>query len=900
MLLSKRNHTAGEIAPAMYARTDVAAFQNGLRTCRNTIVRKHGGTQNRPGTKYICSTKTAANRVRLIPWEFNSDQTYVLEFGDYYIRFIRNGAQITVSGVSAWDSGTTYAIGNLVSKSGVNYYAIATGSNKDPATQTAYWYALTGSIYEIPTPYALADIQTLNFSQSGDVMTLTHPSYAVRELARTGHTSWTLSLVTFAPSISAPTGLASSASGTSHYYVVTAVKKDTYEESLPTDPVGASNETSTLSWAVVADAQEYNVYKKKKGVYGFIGVADSTQFIDATISADEADTPPAKRNPFAVTPMKTVAVGAGGTGYAKGDILTITQTGASSGKVKVEAVNAGAVTSVSIYDPGQNYSVANGLATTGGTGSNCTINITAVTTDNFPSTSNYYQQRQLFGNTNEDTEKIWGSKSANYKNMTQSSPLQDDDAVTFPVRGRQVNSVKHLIDLGKLIVFTYGAEWVVHGDQAGILRAGEINQVQQSYNGCSFLRPIIINDTALYVQSRQNIVRDLKYQMSPDGSDGYTGTDLTIMSEHLFEQFTLEDWAFTQTPNPIAWIVRDDGVLLGLTYLRDHRIFAWHRHDFQDAEVENVAAVSEGSEDVLYLSIKRTIDGSVVRYIEKFASRRIDTILDAIFMDSSLSFDGRHTGSTTMTLSGGTNWTYDESLTLTASAGFFVAGDVGNEIHLTGADGTILRCRIMAYTSNTVVTVQSHKTVPASMRAAAITTWGKAVDELTGLSHLEGEDLAIIGDGFVVASPNNEAYTVKTVSSGSVTLDKPYVVIHAGLPFISDVETLDIDTASGEALAGESKLVSAVRLYVEASRGIFAGPQPPSDDDTDPLEGLYEFKGRNAESYDDPTELKTQVIEVKVKSLWNTNGRVFVRQVDPLPLNILGIFPDLMLPPTRS
>lgn len=898
MLLSKRNHTSGELSPAMYGRTDVAAYQNGLRTCRNFLVRKHGGVQNRPGTKYICSVKTSTDRVRLIPWEFNADQTYVLEFGNKYIRFIRNGAQVTVSGVSDYDGGTAYVIGNLVASGGINYYCIQEGTGQTPASSPTYWYPLTGDIYEIPTPYSATDVQLLNFSQSGDVMTLTHPSYAVRELARTGHTNWTLSLETFAPSISAPTGLASSASGTSKYYVVTAVKEDTYEESLPTDPVGSSSETSTLSWNSVADAKEYNVYKKKGGVYGFIGVADDPSFTDATISADVTDTPPNVRNPFAVTPLKTVTVSEGGTGYAVGNILTVTQTGATNGKLRVNKVNAGAVTDISIVNPGENYAVANDLAVTGGEGSNAKINITEVVTQNFPATSAYYQQRHMFAGILSDTEKVFGSKSANFKNFTTSSPLQDDDAVTFPVRGRQVNSVKHLIDLGKLIIFTSGAEWVIHGDQSGILRAGEVNQVQQSYNGCSFLRPIIINDTALYVQARQNMVRDLKYQMSPDGSDGYTGTDLTVMSEHLFDRFLLEDWAFTQTPNPIAWIVRDDGVLLGLTYLRDHRVFAWHRHDFQDASVENVASIAEGSEDVLYLAIRRTIDGSEVRYIEKFASRRVNTILDAIFMDSTLTYDGRNTGSITMTLSGGTNWTYDETLTLTASSAFFSSEDVGNEIHITGTDGTILRCRIMAYTSDTVVSVQAQRTVPTAMRGTATTEWGKAVDELSGLDHLEGEDVAIMGDGFVIASPNNDSYTVKTVENGTVLLEKPCVVIHAGLPFIADLETLDIDTPSGEALAGASKLVTSVRLYVEASRGIFAGPQPPSGDD--PLEGLYEFKGRNAETYDEPTSLKTDVIEIKTKSLWNTNGRVFVRQVDPLPLNILGIFPDMMLPTTRS
>jgi len=891
--ISQRSFTSGEIAPSLYARNDIVQYLTGLRTCENFIIKKHGGASNRSGTKYVVSTKDSTKVSRIIKFVFNSSQTYVIEVGNLYLRFIRNGAQVNVSGVAAYGAGTAYVIGDLVVSVGINYYCIKAGTGQTPASSPTFWYALTGTIYEIPTTYLEADLRTLKINQSGDIITLTHPSYAVRELARTAHTNWALSIVTFAPSISAPTSLSSSASGTAFYYVVTAIKEDTSEESLPTNPVGSSSQTSTLTWVASSGAVEYNIYKKRNGVYGFIGTSTELSFIDATITADVADSVPLKRNPFAITPIATTSLGAGGSAYLVGDILTIVQTGGSSGKIRVDTVTPGAVVTYTIIDYGEGYSAANGLATTGGSGTNCTINILTVTTNNFPSTSNYYQQRQMFANINSDTEKVFGSRSANFKNMTVSSPIQDDDAVTFPLRGLQVNSVKHMIDLGKLIIFTEGAEWVINGDQAGILRAGEVNQVQQSYNGSSELQPIIINDTALYIQARQNIVRDLKYQLSPDGSDGYQGTDLTIMSSHLFEAFTLVDWAFTQTPNPIVWIVRNDGVLLGLTYLREHKIFAWHRHVFEGATVEAVTSVPEGNEDVLYLTIKRTINSATVRYIERFSSRIISDIKNAIFMDCSLTYDGTNLTATTMALTG-SGWLYTDTLTLTANASFFVAGDIGNAIHITAADGTVVRFTITAYTSATVVSVKPHKTVPVSMRTGSTAVWGKAVDTLSGLSHLEGKNLSILGDGFVVASPNNAAYTIVTVASGVAELDKPYVVVHAGLPITADIETLDIDNPNGETVADKKKLVSDVTIYVEASRGIFVGAAPPSDDAVDPLEGLFEYKGRNDELMSDPIALKTGQININVKSQYNSNGRIFIRQVDPLPLLVSAIMPSTM------
>jgi hypothetical protein len=151
--------------------------------------------------------------------------------------------------------------------------------------------------------------------------------------------------------------------------------------------------------------------------------------------------------------------------------------------------------------------------------------------------------------------------------------------------------------------------------------------------------------------------------------------------------------------------------------------------------------------------------------------------------------------------------------------------------------------------------------------------------------------VAVFADSFVVASPNNVAYDTITVANGRIVLDKPYGVIHVGLPYIADIETLDIDSPNGESLVDKSKLVGKVTLFVEDTRGIWCGPKPPSDDATDPLERLVEFKIRNDEGYEDPITLKTGDIGVNIEPEWNSNGRVFIRQVDPIPMTILSVNP---------
>lgn len=862
-IFSQRSFAGGEIAPALYARVDQVKYTTGLRTCRNFFVMRHGGVSNRPGTSFVCEVKDSSKHVRLIEFVFNDSQTYVLEFGDQYMRVIKNGAQVTLTpqNISAitnanpcvvtYAGSDTYANGDEVVISGItgaigaflngrNFKVanVNTGANTFSLTYmdgTAVNSTLFGSytsggtvaeVYTISTPYLEADLSTLKFAQSADVITLSHNNYAPRELARTGDASWTLTAITFAPSIAAPIGLSNTgAAGTTLEWVVTSIAAESFEESLQSASTGTSAAESTLSatpitisWSAASGAQEYNVYRKKNGIYGFIGIAGSTSFIDNGISPDTTDTPPQARNPFG-------------------------------------------------------------------------------STDNYPATVNYYQQRLIFGNTNNDPEKAWASRSNQFHNFTVSSPLQEDDAVTFTVVGRKVNRINNFIELGRLVVLSSGAEVSINGDSAGVLSPTEINPKQYSNTGSAAIAPLIVGGNALYVQARGSVVRDLSFDIEVDG---YRGNDLTIFSAHLFDQYTLLDWAYQQIPHSVIWAVRNDGILLGLTYVREHELWAWHRHDFQDGVVENVCVIPEGNEDFLYLTVAREIDGGVKRYIERMNTRQVVDVIDNIFMDSALSYDGRNTNALhSMTLSeySGGGWLSTSTINVTSSAAFFSASDVGNGVHLTGDDGTLIRLVITEYVSTTVVRGRPQKIVPVSMQSVAILVWARAVDDVSGLWHLEGQQVSIFADRFVVANPKNPSYVVRTVLNGAVELDRPYSVIHVGLPFTSDLQTLDIDFANSETMADKQKLIGEVNTYVENSRGIWAGGEEPEDDLVGPDTGLIELKIREMEGYEDPVSLATDPVGIIINNAtWNKNGRVFLRQSDPLPLAVLSIAPKGYVP----
>ncbi len=915
----QRSFSGGELAPALYARADQVKYQTGLKTCRNFKVMRHGGVTNRAGTYFVAEVSDSSQTARFIEFIFNDEQTYVLEFGDQYMRVHRQGLQLTeaaqaITAATAANpvvltvAGHGYTTGDEVYVSGVGGMTQLNGRNFKVVVLTANTFSLQymdstavdgtafgaytagGSaerVYEIATPYAVAHLADIQFAQSGDVITLTHPSYLPRDLARTGHTSWALTLTPFAPDIDRPSGTTSTvgAAGTKEVrYRVTAVAEETFEESLPGYSTTVAITGATQANPVVVTAVAHGITNGEE-VY-IAGVGGMTQLNDRTYTVAN------------VTANTMELSGVDGTGYGA---YTAGGTVARAYARIINAVDPPTVAAPNVISwtavaGAQEYNVykaINGVYGFIGVAVGTSFSDTGYVPDtldtppkarnpfegenNYPSTVTYYQQRRLFGNTNNDTEGVWASRTGHFKNFTTSSPLQDDDAITWRMAGKRVNAVRHLLEVGRLLVFTAGGEWTVDGDSAGILRPGQINPNQQGYNGAAKIAPIIIGNTAIYVQARGSIVRDLRYELN---ADGYEGRDLTVFSTHLFDGYQIVSWAYQQIPDSIVWAVRSDGILLGLTYLREHEVWGWHHHD-TDGFIEWVCVVPEGDEDAVYLLVRRTIGGQTRRYVERMQSRRItDIAVDAFFVDCGLTYDGRNTTATTMTLSGGTNWTVDETLTLTASTAFFTADDVGNAINVRIGDDEV-RLNILIVDTTAIVRGTPSMTVPAALRGVATTDWDKCVDTLGGLWHLEGKALAILADGNVIANGVDEP--LYTVTNGEVTIGRPYAIIHAGLAFTADLETLDIDTPDGETLSDKRKNIKNVTLHVESSRGVWAGPD---------ADHLYEWPQRQNENYGEPTALYTGKAEVPISSTWSDGGRVFVRQRDPLPLTILAAIPN--------
>lgn len=305
-----RSFAGGEVTPEFWGRIDDGKYQTGLALCRNFIPLPHGPIANRPGFAFVRETKDSAQRSVVRSFSYSASQTMVLEFGDGYVRFHTQGATLLQGSPAAYDGGTAYTPGDIVAQGGVNYVNIQGVTGTAPPNAT-YWYPQPASgEYEIPSPYNPDDVPTLKFEQSLDVLTITHVGYAPRELRRGGATKWYFSVISFVSSLLPPTSVSAAATSPTaggakdHTYVVTAVGEGA-DESLPSTPDTVSNNLNglgnfnTITWTASAGAvQRYNVYKLEGGVYGFVGQASGTTFVDDNISADTSHCPPEDIDPF--------------------------------------------------------------------------------------------------------------------------------------------------------------------------------------------------------------------------------------------------------------------------------------------------------------------------------------------------------------------------------------------------------------------------------------------------------------------------------------------------------------------------------------------------------------------------------------------------------------------------
>lgn len=712
----------------------------------------------------------------------------------------------------------------------VTFAAAPTGA----LTWTGSFYGSTP--YEIETPYSVEDLGLINFTQSADVMILVHPSIRPQWIGRYGDASWTLtafdhkngpfedintdiaSLVT----ISAVTGLGKTVTAAKDIFTSDDLGKLFY---LETKDAGTP-------WEAGKAVSAGNI-RMAGGMYYEAKGNGTTGTLRPSHESDEAS------DGGVTWTYKN-------QGFGIGRISSYISTKQVTVDVKSD-FNSSCIATGS-------YKWAKGPWSDG---------------NGYPSVVTFHQQRLFFAGSASKPNTFWSSRTGSYQDFGTSNPIRDDDGIAFNLLSNQANTVNGLISLGSLLSLSEGGTFVIGSEEP--MTPSALSAKLQGYRGASHLAPLGVGNAVVYIQAKGQNLRDLSYEFA---SNSYNGGDLNRFASHLVNGYQIDEWCY-QPLNSIIWCVRDDGTLLGLTYMRDQEVLGWHRHDTLGGLFESVCCVSEGDEDSLYVSVLR----GTHRYIERFASRNIQDIKDSFFVDCGLSFDGRNTTSTTITLSGGTNWDDTETINLAASAATFVypaTTDAGDQIVLEDSDGYVYRVTIVATTSTTAATGIPTRTIPAEFRNVAVSDWAWARDTFSGLSHLEGQTVAILADGCV--------HPQQVVASGAIHLDPPSVRVHAGLPIEADLETLDISIPNGETVMDKQKLIPAVRLMLQESGSVKAGRNEAN---------LYSAKIQDTDSYDEPNKLFTGVAEVRIETDWNKTGGVLIRQDSPLPLTVLAILPEV-------
>lgn len=694
----QNSFSAGEISPSLYGRTDLNKWNQGASTMRNMYVSYRGGSSSRAGLAFVgkCKQPGTDDPPRDINFQYNINQGFALEFGDQYMRVKYRGAYVTeadknIAGATnanplvLYIPGHSYFVDDWIYITGMEgmtelnglTWIVASIVDADHITITDLWgdavnstafgiYTSGGTaarIYTAASPYAAVDLPFLKFTQSENTMSLTlvnqdtGTEYPTYDLVRNTDTDWVFTAVSFSSVINPPgtvnaTAHASAALTTYYSYVVTAVDRDTGEESVASSVASVQNNdisvnagSNTISWSAVIGASSYNIYKATPSYsvavptgasFGYMATAFGTEATDTNIIADFTKVPPVHNDPFAANTITSVNITNGGTGYTQATVSYLITTTTGSGFVGSPVVQAGVVTAFTIDNGGIGYTSGDTITISGGSGATATLTL-GPASGTFPGDVAYYQQRRVYANTQNRQNTYFMSKPGAYKNMDSSVPSTDDDAIIGAPWAQQINGIQAMVPMTNgLIVLTGNGAWLLNGggNNEAITPSNQ-NAQAQAYNGChDRIPPIVVNYDILYVQSKGSIIRDLAYNFY---TNVFTGTDLTVLSPHLFNYRQIQQWAYCEEPYKLIWVARDDGTMLALTYLKEQEVFAWSRHD-TNGFIVGTCSVTEPPVDALYVIVKRYINGQWVYYSERMDNRNWTSPENCFCVDAGLSY----------------------------------------------------------------------------------------------------------------------------------------------------------------------------------------------------------------------------------------------------------------------
>jgi hypothetical protein len=918
------NFTAGELSPRLDGRTDIVKYFQGSKKLENFTVHPHGGASRRPGTIFVREVKTSANKARLIPFEFNVEQTYILEFGNQYFRIHKDGGTVVSS----------------------------------------------GSPVEVTTVYTTSQLAELKFVQSADVMYIVHPSHPVYKITRTSDTAWTFTEAAFRrgpmqdDNITDTTLTASARTGS----VTITASADTF---VSTDVGrfvklhdGFAKITAFSSATSVTAAVQENVERRTELMPSY--TASTIAFHEGDPSATDLE------HNDRVTDTTASFVK---QGFKKGMKVTITGASTSANNqankliVQVTEDTMLFAPSVDVVDEAASASIT--ISADLEADADFALGAFSVTTG-FPSAIAFYEERLVFANTTAQPQTLFFSVAGDFEDFADG--IDADDALIYTIGSNQVNVIRYLSSSRALIVGTSGGEFAVtaSGGPEPLSPTNAQIKRQASY-GSANIQPVQVGNVTLFVQRAKRKIRELVYNFD---SDSYQAPDLTILAEHITVS-GIDEIAHQQEPDNVVWLVLNDGRLVGMTYRREENVIAFHKHRIGgkadtgktitaqaisftansttvNTSTNRITLSSHGlatGDPVYYYAASNSIagidnekiyfvirvDANTISLASSAANASAGTAVALYSAPSSDTTQQIYQGvniannniySSTHALNTNDSIFYETSGTaiggLAENTEYFVQKISDNEFRLaTSLDFTN---DIVSLTS-APTTEQSDKIlVPAKIESIAVvpgdlneddiyiivqryingstvrqveyfsnydfgsdvndayfvdcglTYSGAAATSITGLDHLEGETVSILADG--------ATHPDRTVSSGGITLERAAEKIHIGLGYKSTMETMRLEAGDTEGTAqGRIKRVHGVTMRLYRSVGAKIGSAETELD-------IVPFRS-SAQVMGTATQLFTGDKEVEFRGDFETEASIVVQQDQPLPLTVLAMYPRL-------
>lgn len=618
---TQTNFNGGEWSPLTYGRIDIAKYKNALALCQNYVTQLQGGLTRRPGTRYVAATKySGASAARLQRFEFSITQAYVLEFGISYIRFYTNDGLLLNGGMP----------------------------------------------YEVPTPYTSPELFDLSFAQSADTLYIAHPNHPPMKLQRFGATNWVLSTINFLDGPYLPINITSTTltpSGSTGAVTVTA------------SSTAGINNGNGFSYQDVG--RPLRIKAGGVWLWGTITAVATTTSITWTVAA-----PTGAQVPTQATATANISAGSvfsitvtnGGSGYGASPPSVTISGGGGSGAVAYATLTNGVVTSITMSVTGTGYTSAPTVTISPpativpSTTTFWRLGVWSVGSasiggqPNYPACVVFNQDRLIWAGSPAYPNRIDGSNVSDYENMAPSNidgTIVDSNAISFSLNANTVNAIRWMVsDEWGLLVGTAGGEWVVApSNLQQAITPTNINAKQTTSYGVAPVPAVRVGKSTLFVQRTQRKLREMTYQFV---ISTFQAPDISLISEHLtktgFKQLGVQ-----LAPQQIVWMVRNDGVLIGMTYDKDQEVAGWHQHiiggysdagQTQAAVVESVACIPspDTTRDEVWLLVRRYVNGQTVRYVEVMTKfwEDGDDIRNGVFLDSSAAYNG----SPTSTISG--------------------------------------------------------------------------------------------------------------------------------------------------------------------------------------------------------------------------------------------------------